>query len=217
MAKYQNKYDEIRGDLDTGDIVLFSRHNCLMGLWKKLTNGYWTHVGIAIRSLDTDQVHLWESTPLKNLCDVHSNIAQDGVQVVLLSLRVQTYGGDVAIRKLRFNNDENGTTRKEVCRQLFLFRDEVRGTEFDGNIYKLLKAFIDFVKPRKIRNFRENLTKIFCSELVAAAFMEAKLLDKSSPAEEYTPKQFSSRHFQLKLGASLGPIIRIKYKPKNVK
>jgi len=217
MAKNKNKYDEIRGDLDTGDIVLFSRRNCLMWLWKKLTKGYWTHVGIAIRSLDTDQVHLWESTPLKNLCDVQSNIAQGGVQVVLLSLRVQTYRGDVAIRKLRFKDDDNGTTRKEVCRRLLLFRDEVRGRKFDGNIFTILKAFIDIFKPKNIRNFRKNLTKIFCSELVAAAFMEARLLDKSSPAEEYTPKQFSYRHFPLELGASLGPIIRIKYKPKNVK
>ena len=214
MAEYKNKYDEIRGDLDTGDIVLFSRHNFLMWLWKKLTKGYWTHVGMAIRSQDTDQVHLWESTPLQNLCDVQSNIAQGGVQVVLLSLRVQTYKGDVAVRKLRFNDDDNGTTRQEVCKRLLNFRKKVQGRKFD-NIFMILKAFIDIFKPRNVKNFQKNLTRIFCSELVAAAFIEAKLLDKSLPADEYTPKQFSFEDFPLELGASLGRINRIKYKNQN--
>lgn len=209
MASYTNRYGQIREILETGDILLFSNDNFIMRLWKKLTGCHWTHVGIAIRSDDTDQVLLWESTTLKNLCDVQSHMAQGGVQVVLLSLRTATYKGEVACRQLDFVQADVGITREGLSRDLTAFRQEVRGRPFEANLIKILKAFIDVVNPRRTD---ADLSRMFCSELVAAAFKHAGFLDAEISAEEYTPKDFAENADILGKGVKLGPIRQFKFK-----
>ena len=209
MAHYINSYEWIRDELATGDILLFSSDNAIMRLWKKLTACHWTHVGIAMRSAGTDQVLLWESTTLKNLCDVQSHIAQDGVQVVLLSLRTATYKGEVACRQLDFAKADAGITRDALSRDLTAFRQEVRGRRFEANLIKILRAFIDVFNPRRKD---ADLSRMFCSELVAAAFKQAGFLDAETSAEEYTPKDFAEKADILGKGVKLGPIRQFKFK-----
>lgn len=224
MKKY--KYNDVRKQLDTGDIMLFSSNNFLMSLWKKITACRWTHVGMVIRSMDTHQVLLWESTTLRNLCDEFSRTAQAGVQSVLLSQRLRTYKGDVAFRKLYCRLD--GQARRHMNEELGKFRKKVQGRVFERNLLELLKAFIDppdsrdlfdTTQERKSQSARRSREKgvnayiakswssIFCSELIAGTYHAMGLLDSSLKlAREYTPKDFSSNEPGLKLmhGAKLG-------------
>ena len=213
MARYRNRYKQIRQVLKTGDILLFSSDNLIMRLWKKLTGCHWTHVGIAMRSKGTDQVLLWESTTLKNICDVHSHRAQSGVQVVLLSLRTATYKGEVSYRRLDFSGADEGITRDGLSRKLTAFREEVRGHPFEADLGKILQAFIDVSDPR---NKEADLSRLFCSELVAAAFKSAGFIDEDLPAEEYTPKDFVERDDIIGKGVKLGPIKMFKFKPQRL-
>lgn len=208
MKKY--KYSDVRDELDTGDIVLFSRKNVLMLLWQWLTGCRWTHVGMVIRSHDTQQVLLWESTTLNNLCDRFSGIAQAGVQAVLLSQRIRTYKGDVAFRKLDGQLDPQ--TRRRMYGKLCSFRRAMQGRPFERNLAELLRAFFDISKERFTSMCRRSSgpngrdkdtghdalqrrswSSIFCSELVAGAYQKMGLLvEADKEAKEYTPEDFSS-------------------------
>ncbi|MDJ0722773.1 MAG: hypothetical protein QNJ04_14155, partial [Desulfobacterales bacterium] len=190
MARYVNRYDQIRDVLQTGDILLFSSDSPIMRLWKRLTACHWTHVGIAMRSAETDQLLLWESTPLKTICDVHSHRAQSGVQVVLLSLRTATYKGEVSYRQLDFSQADAGVTREDLSRKLMAFRKLVKDRPFEADLGKILKAFIDITRSRKRA---ADYSRLFCSELVAAGFKHAGFIDEGLPDEEYTPKDFVDR------------------------
>lgn len=208
MKKY--KYSDVRDELNTGDIVLFSRKNVPMLLWQWFTDCRWTHVGMVIRSQDTQQVLLWESTTLKNLRGWFSGIAQAGVQAVLLSHRIRTYKGDVAFRKLVCPLDPQA--RRLMHDKLYSFRRSVQGRPFERNYAELLGAFIDISEERfksmcrcACRSTglykdkgddvlqRKSWSSIFCSELVAGAYQEMGLLvEADKKAKEYTPKDFSS-------------------------
>lgn len=216
-------YDQFRGELYTGDIVLFSRKNVLMVLWQWITDCRWTHVGMVMRSEDTQQVLLWESTTLSNLQDHFCGIARAGVQAVLLSQRVRTYKGDVAIRKL--NCPMEAQAKRLMDAKLCKFRKVVQNRPFERNFSELLQAFIDFssdqVRTRCKRSARHtdrspetetdfyrgrSWSSLFCSELVAAAYQSMGLLDPyGKKANEYTPKDFSSSGppLHLAFGASL--------------
>ncbi|MGD9097415.1 MAG: hypothetical protein PVF97_04965 [Desulfobacterales bacterium] len=213
MARYENRYEQIRDVLQTGDILLFSSDSPIMRLWKRLTACHWTHVGIAMRSAETDQLLLWESTPLKTICDVHSHMAQSGVQVVLLSLRTATYRGEVSYRRLDFSQADAGVTREDLSRKLTAFRQAVKNRPFEADLGKILKAFIDITKSRRKG---ADLRRVFCSELVAAAFKHAGFIDEGLPDEEYTPKDFVERPDILGKGVKLGPIRIFKFKPQRL-
>jgi hypothetical protein len=58
----------------------------------------------------------------------------------------------------------------------------------------------------------ENLSSFFCSELVAEAYRRMGLLPEHPPANEYTPRDFSSERLTplpLLLGATLGPEVLV--------
>ncbi len=52
-----------------------------------------------------------------------------------------------------------------------------------------------------LRNKHEDLSSLFCSELVAAAYQRLGLLGDEKLSNEYTPDDFAShRHLPLKIG-----------------
>jgi hypothetical protein len=218
-------YRHVRKELKTGDIVLFSRKNVPMTLWQWITDCRWTHVGMVIRSDETRQVLLWESTTLSNLRDHFTGRFKAGVQAVLLSRRIETYNGDVAFRQLDCSLDDQA--KRLMDERLYEFRKIVQDRPFETNFAELLRAFIDVcrshTKPpksqssdtidrspkiRKGRYRSRRWDSLFCSELVAAAYQAMGLLDPAvKPANEYTPRDFSEdprTPLCLNFGASLG-------------
>lgn len=189
MSRRIKRYDQIRGDLKTGDVVLFSGRG-LFSLGIRIgTGSKWSHVGMILRLDDFDFVCLWESTTLSNIADLSTGQRTKGVQLVGMMDRIKDYEGEISIRQLRgveLNKDQVGVLRQ--------FRHELKGRPYEQDRWELLHSASPFTN-------REDLSSIFCSELVAETYQRLGLLDKSKPSNEYTPADFGeSRDLILKSG-----------------
>ncbi|MBC8870942.1 MAG: hypothetical protein H8E44_16075 [Planctomycetes bacterium] len=179
------KYTQIRNKLDTGDIVLFSGKGGISAGIKWFTISKWSHVGMVVRLPDWNMVLLWESTTLSNIADVMDGKAKQGVQLVALSERLRTYGGEAAIRRLSVKRTA------AMNNALMRLRQEVKGRPYETSKVELVKAAYDGWWGENT----ENLSSLFCSELVAEAYQRMGLLSNSKsalPSNEFTPKDFSA-------------------------
>ncbi len=173
------KYSEIRNSLQTGDIVLFSGKSRISNIIKWFTKSPWSHVGMVIRSTEWDMRLLWESTTLSKLKDIQSGVARQGVQLVPLSERIKTYDGRIGIRKLE--------THKVIRHQpLIDFRQEVKGRKYEEDKLELFKSAYDGPFGAN----EEDLSSLFCSELVAEAYQIMGFISNDVASNEYTPADF---------------------------
>ena len=107
-----------------------------------------------------DYLPMWESTTLSIIPDLETNMPRKSVQVVPLSDRVQQYSGDISVRQLK-----GPDLPADSLERLMAFRKELRGRNYERSKLKLLKAAYDGTFSQN----REDLSSIFCSELVAEA------------------------------------------------
>ena len=148
------KYSDIRNQLDTGDIVLFSGKGHISSAIKWFTAGKWSHVGMVIRSSEWDMLLLWESTTLSNLKTI-DNAHKEGVQTVFLSERVATYDGDIGVRRLSVERTP------QMIEDLKAFRAMVKDRPYEESKWELIKSALD--GPSFLEN-QEDLSSLFCSE-----------------------------------------------------
>ena len=197
MAAYEN----IRSKMKTGDIVLFSGKGGISHGIKLFTLSKWSHVGMILRLPDSKAVFLWESTTLSTLRDIIDGKRKKGVQLVLLRDRINTYRGDVSVRHL-----SGFELNKERYLKLMKFRDEVRNRPYEKSEIELVKSAYDGPWGHN----EEDLSSLFCSELVAEAYQRIGLLSEEIPSNEYTPKDFSEeKTLALPEGVALGKEILI--------
>ena len=201
------KYDEERSKTQTGDIILFSGKGGISHGIKLVTNSKWSHVGMALRLPDWDTLLLWESTTLGNLADVIDGKKKRGVQLVLMSDRLRDYNGEVTVRHLigiKIDKDPN------LKKKLMQFRKSVRNRPYEKDKLELIRAAYD----SPFGHNEEDLSSLFCSELVAEAYQQLGLLPappKGLPSNEYTPKDFSDKgQLVLPQGIRLGKEIPLK-------
>lgn len=181
-------YENIRSKLKTGDIVLFSGKGGISTGIKWFTQSKWSHVGMVLRLPEWDAVLLWESTTLNSIADVESGKERKGVQLVPLSERIRKYSGETSIRLLSVERTP------DMLKDLSLLRAEIKGRPYEEDKVELIKAAYDGPFGAN----REDLSSLFCSEMVAEAYQRMGLLGEDMPANEYTPKDFSDA-FQLEL------------------
>jgi len=195
------KYSEIRETLRTGDIVLFSGKGGISAGIKWATLSRWSHVGMILKLVEYDFVTVWESTTLSDVADLESKMPRKGVQLVPLSARINRYDGDIAVRRLQ--GVEIGA---DDIRKLMQLRREIAGREYERDKIELIKAAYDGPFGRN----EEDLSSVFCSELVAEAYQRLGLLAEDKPSNEYVPADFSEKRGLQLLKGSLGPEILIK-------
>lgn len=176
-------YSEIRPKLKTGDVVLFSGKGGISEWIKWFTGSQWSHVGLVLELEDFNSVLLWESTTLSNLADVETGKAHRGVQLVGLRERIKSYNGDqIAIRRLSKRLDG------DMLKILGQFRSTVSGRPYEQSKIELIRS-----ASTMFPNDEEDLSSLFCSELIAEAFQEMGLLDKTAKnSNNFTPEDFSS-------------------------
>lgn len=191
-------YEALRPTLDTGDVVLFSGKGGISAGIKWFTKSKWSHVGMVIRSIELDALLLWESTTLGKLKDVESGKKRQGVQVTPLSARIQTYDGEVGVRTLAVEESK----RKNFLSDLVTLRNDLRQRPYEQSKIELIRSAYDGVFGAN----EEDLSSVFCSELVAEAYQAMNLLPSSVPSNEYTPGDFAKDKFPLTGSAILGPI-----------
>ena len=68
-------------------------------------------------------------------------------------------------------------------------RRELNGRPYEKKHLELINALRD--GPLGVEN-EENLSSLFCSELVAEAYQSLGLLNVDKPSNEYTPADFSA-------------------------
>lgn len=175
-------YENLRPKLRTGDIVLFSGKGGISTGIKWFTQSKWSHVGMVLRLPEWDAILIWESTTLSNIADIESGKERKGVQLVPLSERIRKYNGEASIRMLK-----DIEVSPEMLKELSLFRAEVKGRPYEKNQIELVKSAYD--GPLGVNT--EDLSSLFCSEMVAEAYQRMGLLSEEKASNEYTPKDFS--------------------------
>ena len=187
-------YEQIRPSLRTGDIVLFSGRRLISRLIQIGTLSRWSHVGVVIRLPDNyNTVLLMESTTISRVRDYFTRRVIRGVSMVLLSDRVRTYKGRVAVRRL-VNVDRDDEFEAAFAR----LRRQLHGRRYETSLMELLRSAVDLPFWRN----RRDLSSVFCSELVAEGYIRAGLLSGKMPPNEYTPDDFA--HIRLKKGDLTG-------------
>lgn len=195
------KYDTIRKNLKTGDVVLFSGKGAISHGIKLFTFSKWSHVGMVLRLPDTDTVFLWESTTLSNLADAIDGKNKKGVQLVLMSERIRTYDGDACVRHLQDFEVDNVKYEK-----LMALRKTLRNKPYEKDQIELIKSAYDGPWGHN----EEDLSSLFCSELVAEAYQCLGLISNKVPSNEFTPKNFAEGDgLKLGLGASLSKAVTL--------
>ena len=201
MAKPKIYNKQMRSKLQTGDVVLFSGKGGISAGIKWATLSRWSHVGMILVLPEYDFVTVWESTTLSSLVDLDTKVPRKGVQLVPLSSRIEDYDGEVAVRQLKgvkFGNDD--------IKNLMQLRRELAGKKYEQDKIELIKAAYDGPLGRN----SEDLTSLFCSELVAEAYQRLGLLGDEKPSNEYTPADFSEREDLKLLEGSLGKEVFLK-------
>ena len=98
-------------------------------------------------------------------------------------------------------------------------RKEWMGRPYEKNMVQLA---VSAINPSDVflslfQNTREDLSSLFCSELVAAAYQRMELIKDDRPSNTYTPDDFSSSrdHKILCEGVQLSPeeYISLKFPP----
>ena len=193
-------YDEYRACLKTGDIVLFGGNKGIGPLIKFLTRSDWSHVGMVVK--DRNDILLWESMKFGKASDVEFNKEVKGVQMTLLSERIRKFSGKIAIRRLSIDFNE------EMDGKLFEFRQKIKGRPYEKNHKDLLASALDF-QFFKFDDASEDLSSLFCSELIAETYQELGLLSSDLSSSEYTPADFAEKR-NLKLnGCTLGKEVEV--------
>ena len=197
------KYETVRKKIKTGDLVLFSGKGGISHGIKLVTNSKWSHIGMALKLSESGAIFLWESTTLSNLKDAIDGKSKRGVQLVLLSDRLRTYKGKKSVRHLKY------TIKEKEYLKLMRFREKVKNRPYEKSKLELIKAAYD----GPLGHNEEDLSSLFCSELVAEAYQQIGLLKsppKGLPSNEYTPKDFTEdKGLVLEKGATLGAEIKL--------
>jgi len=197
-------YADIRDTIDTGDIILFSGKGGISDCIKLFSGSKWSHIGLVVKSVELDFIMLWESTTLCNLQDVEDGVCKNGVQTVALSDRINTYDGDIAVRKFL------GCKTPAMLAALKQFREESKNKPYEQNKVELIQSLLD---GHLFKENTEDLSSFFCSELVAEALQRMGILSDKLPSNEFIPRDFRNgnraEHY-LNPGMLYGPEIEIK-------
>lgn len=190
-------YNQVRDELKTGDLVLFSGKGFISRLIQFGTRSKWSHVGMVIKIKELDFVALFESTTLSNIKDINTNTLKRGVQLVPLSERITKYDGEVAIRQL------NKALTDDQINYLVQFRKNMQGKAYESSNLELIKSALDQFNSLTLN--AEDLSTVFCSELVAEAYQSIGLLSEITPSNEFTPSDFAG-HLPLNFGFEFLPL-----------
>jgi len=175
------------GELKTGDLVLFSGVDAYSKLVKVSTRSKWSHIGLIVKTVEHNYLTMWESSIREDTLDVETGRHREGVRLVSFIDRVMAFEGEVSIRQL-----QGGILTDDRLHGLLGLRDELRGRSYERNKFELLKAS----NERAFRNKTEDLSSLFCSELVAEAYQRLGLLTEEKPSNDYAPVDFSYERMQ---------------------
>jgi len=173
-----------------GDIALFSHNRAAGVLIKVATSSQWNHVGIIMPGFINSN----------NLRVLHATTA--GVVIHSLSSTFNTWiSGNkkvkLAVRRILDIPPELLRTMPTILTNFYI---NIEGRPY-GNFTVIMKALLH-------TNQESDLSKLFCSELVAASFKEMGFLPKDAVSSNFVPGDFAKSNFKL-INATLSTIIKV--------
>lgn len=170
-------YRNLRSRLRTGDVVLYSGSGLVSWLIKKgqaLSHpdeaAQWSHSGIVLRLGDT--VMVFEANGYSEKDDSPGAV-QEGVSCMSLSDRILRYEGSVAIRCL------TDTYPSEAYAMVEQRMKQFRGVAYERDYSELMLSAFG-------QSSGEDLTNLFCSELVAECLEPLGVLP-IRPSNSFSP------------------------------
>lgn len=184
-------YDELKNQMNTGDLVLFQGQYPISKTIEKLERCPYSHVGMVIRVDGFDDPLFFESTTLTNLEDLvidNPNKTLAGPKIVNLHERLKHYGEDVkpfvppkfAYRRLNVDRVGMTDTLLSLHKKYYGIADPKEAQM----IWEVILGRWFKVKAKK-DNF-------FCSEWIALAYQGLELINVKYPYNAYMPKDFTS-------------------------
>lgn len=182
-------YQNIRTELDTGDIVIFGGQYRMSKMIRLVTRFPASHVASIIR--ENDRISFVEASE----GDMYPE--REGVIISQFSNSIPFYKGDIWIARLAAD-----VRKKADIEKMKAFLQEQVGKGYD--YHDMPKAGFDFLDRIGITRSEENLSQMFCSELVAAGLKAAGILPEDTNVSEVSPadivkyKIFEPTYYQIK-------------------
>lgn len=194
--------------LENGDIILFSNPKTITGkaIWYA-TSSIWTHCGVVIR-LDTlfpgyGTLMLETNKSYNdNLIDISTGtVKTEGTRIVRLEERIRSSNDSgIAFMKCykpKITSAKNYTERVEhEAKIMTRILGKVSPLPYEKSTKQLLFSAIDM---GPLTNNKEDLSSLFCSELVAYTLRQLDVLQMVQPDNEYTPGDFARKKFKKSL------------------
>ncbi len=201
MSVEQISYEDARPKMQPGDVIAFGGKSHFSEIIKFATFSDVSHVGVILQTKVVDDTgdrffnQIIESTSLHGF---------NGVQISRFSDRIATYDGDLWWLRLREKIRKDSFQQKAFYD--FLFKLAKDRTPYD--MPQAIKSALDALDhlPFGLHGpgyAREDFSKFFCSELVAAGLEEAKAVGTVN-ASEVTPIDlcrwniYEEKYYQLK-------------------
>ena len=188
-------------NLKTGDIVLFSGTCLVSRIIRLLCGSKWSHIGMIIIDPAYPTPLIYESSHGTNLIGLDLKRKTAGVQLLFLSDRISAFKGDMVVRRLQGHD-----ILPEDRTKLLSLRKELVGVPFEKSVWQMLASEV----KHRVLPHREDLSSVFCSELVAECYKVLGLLGHDLPSNKYSPADFSAKRGLDLLSGELGPQIGLK-------
>lgn len=171
---------------DTGSILLMKGNHFYSRVIEWACHSDWSHVAVIVQGWGNDKrTFILESNHSEHyLHDTLTNKeAYDGVRLVDANKLLKLRKGDlIVLRKLV-------PPTSDIYRTTCDFAREMAGRKYERKRMQLVKSWYDGPGGEA----RQDLSMLFCSELVAELYMRAGLIQRKLPASEYTPADFGMR------------------------
>jgi len=169
------RYQDIRPKLKTGDVIAFSGTGFISNMIKIFTRSDISHVGMVYAREEDGRVLIIESTTLNTTPDAKTGEMFKGVQIQYLSDRLRDCDVEVyhkpLIPELKFPDDMISWLTQ-------IHEDQIP--------YDSTQAVLSGLDRLPIFNTDEDLSSLFCSELVVKALKIGGVLPKSlNPSEQH--------------------------------
>ena len=197
------KYEEYRKQAQSLDIVLFSGKGRISEAIKWVTKSDKSHIALTLHMHEYNCLTLFESTTLSDTNDILTGKkGSKGVQLVNMSLRLNSYDGSVWVRPII------GPRTHKQKEAAMSFMREFHGRPYEQNQIELVRSAIDLPGIRFMKN-EPDASSVFCSELTALMLRHVGIMnDNGEPANEFTPADFA-KDIDLADGYTAGDMIEI--------
>lgn len=176
-------YNDIKNNLDTGDLILFCSSDYIGKVIRKISNYYFSHCGIIIRY--SNELFVLECD-MDNKYDIISNNEHKyGVHLISLNDKLRDYTGNIfGYCKLEKDNINISKLNNII--------NEYKNIDFNNNIFAWYSSKL---KYNNISKFLKNNNKMFCSEFVAHVYQKMGIFKEINDPNMYTIQDLTSNKY----------------------